>query len=84
MTEAIIVPLIFLFIIVILAALLYAAGRGYIAGLAGLAELRATLSRVLADIQEIEYALLQQQRLIFEAQKRRCTTVTKGLEKLDA
>ena len=48
----------------ILAALLFVAGRGNIAALTGVAELRATLSRVLAGTEEIERSL-RQQRCVF-------------------
>lgn len=51
MTEHSVVLFICLAVILVLAALLYAAGRGYLSALTGVGELRATLSRVLADTQ---------------------------------
>ena len=80
MIEAIILPLICLAVIVVLAALLFAAGRGYIAALAGVAQLQATLSRILANTTEIERSLRLQRRVLYDAHKR-ISTVTKGVEK---
>jgi len=80
MTEHSIVLLVCLAVILILAALLYAAGRGYLSALTDLGELRATLSRVLADTQTIELSLRQQRRVLYDAH-RRISAVTKGLEK---
>ncbi len=51
MTEYSLTLLVCLVVIMVLAALLYAAGRGYLAALTGIGELRATLSQVLADTQ---------------------------------
>ena len=64
----------------VLAALLYADGRGYLSALTGMGELRATLSQVLADTQMIELSLRQQRRVIYDVHKR-ISAVTKGLEK---
>ena len=50
MNESSLVLLVLLGVIVVLAALLYA-GRGYIAALTGVAELRATLSQIEAHTQ---------------------------------
>ena len=77
MIEPIVIPLICVVVIVVLAALLYVAGRGYIDALAGVAELRATLAQVHADTQEIERSLRQQRRVLYDAHKRLCA-VTKG------
>ena len=56
--------LVSLAVIVVLAALLYAAGRGYIAAVAGVAELRAILAHVHADTQEIDRSLCQQPHVL--------------------
>jgi hypothetical protein len=83
MTETFIVALIFLVVILavvlLLAALLFVAGRGYISALAGVAELQATLFRVLANTNEIERSLRQQRRVLYDAHKR-ISAVTKGVE----
>jgi predicted Holliday junction resolvase-like endonuclease len=80
MTAPSIALLICLLVIVVLAALLYVAGRGYIAALAGVAELRATLSQVQAETEEIERSLRQQRRVLYDAH-RRISAVTKRVEK---
>jgi len=80
MNECSIALLVCCVAIVVLAALLYAAGRGYLSVLTGIGELRATLSRVLADTQTIELSLRQQRRVLYDAH-RRISAVTKGLEK---
>jgi hypothetical protein len=80
MTECSAVLLICLAVIVVLAALLYAAGRGYLSALTGVGELRATLSQILADTQMIERSLRQQRRVLYDAH-RRISAVSKGLEK---
>ncbi len=64
-------------VIVVLAALLYAAGRGYLSMLTGIGELRATLSRLQADTQNIDLSLRQQRRVLYDAH-RRISAVTKG------
>ena len=51
MSESVMALPVCLVVIVVLAALLYAVGRNYIAALAGIAELRATTARILADTQ---------------------------------
>ena len=76
MAESAIVLLVCLVVIVVLAALLYAAGRGYLAALTGVAELRATAARILADTQTIEHSLRQQRRVLYDAH-RRISAVTK-------
>jgi len=80
MTEPSIVLLVCVAVIVVLAALLYAAGRGYLAALSSVGELRATLSRVQADTQNMDQSLRQQRRVLYDAH-RRISTVTKGLQK---
>lgn len=80
MNESVLVPLICLVVIVVLAALLFAAGRGYISALAGVAEPQATISRVLADTHEIERSLRQQRRVLYDTHKR-ISAVTNGVEK---
>ncbi len=78
MTEHLFVLLVCLAVIVVLAALLYAAGRGYLSALTGVGELRATLSQILADTQMIELSLRQQRRVLYDAHKR-ISAVTKGV-----
>ena len=80
MTESIMVLLVCLAVILVLAALLYALGRNYIAALTGIAELRATAARILADTQNIDLSLRQQRRVLYDAH-RRISAVTKGSEK---
>jgi hypothetical protein len=55
MTEYSIALLVCCTVIVLLAALLYAAGRGYLSTLTGIGELRATLSQVQADTQNMDH-----------------------------
>jgi hypothetical protein len=76
--AAFLVLLVCLAVIVVLAALLYAAGRGYLSALAGMGKLSATLSQVLADTQLIELSLRQQRRVLYDAHKR-ISAVTKGV-----
>lgn len=52
-------------VIVILAALLYAAGRSYLAMLTSLGELRATLSQVQAGAHNMDQSLRQQRRALY-------------------
>jgi len=67
-------------VILVLAALLYAAGRGYLSALTGIGELRAALSQVQADTHDMEDSLRQQRRILYDAH-RRISAVTKGLKK---
>ena len=78
MNEHPLVLLVCLAVIVVLAALLYAAGRGYLAALTGIGELRSTLSQILASNQNVELSLRQQRRVLFDAHKR-ISAVTKGV-----
>ena len=80
MTESVMALLVCLAVILVLAALLYAVGRNYITALAGIAELRATTARILADTQNIDHSLRQQRPILYDAHKRICA-VTKGSEK---
>jgi hypothetical protein len=80
MTEPNMVLLVCLVAIVVLATLLYAVGRNYIAALAGIAELRAITARILADTQNIDHSLRQQRPILYDAHKR-ISAVTKGSEK---
>jgi hypothetical protein len=80
MTEHMIVLLVGVAVIVVLAALLYAAGRSYLSAMTSVGELRATLSQVLADTQMIEQSLRQQRRVLYDAHSRLCA-VTKGVGK---
>ena len=81
MTEYSLTLLVCLAVIMVLAALLYAAGRGYLAALTGIGELRATLSQVLADTRNIEQSLRQQRPVLYDAHKQ-ISAVTKGVKKL--
>jgi hypothetical protein len=78
MNEHLLVLLVCLAVIVVLAALLYAAGRGYLAALTGIGELRSTLSQILASTQNIDQSLRQQRRVLYDAHKR-ISAVTKGV-----
>ena len=78
MNEHLLVLLVCLAVILVLAALLYAAGRGYLAALTGIGELRSTLSQILASAQNIELSLRQQRRVLYDAHKR-ISSVTKGV-----
>ena len=80
MNEPIMVLLVCLAVILVLAALLYAVGRNYVSALAGIAELRATVARILAHTQNIDDSLRQQRRVLYDAH-RRISAVTKGSEK---
>ena len=80
MTEPIMVFLVCLAVILVLAALLYAVGRNYVSALSGIAELRATVARILARTQNIDDSLRQQRRVLYDAHKR-IRAVTKGQEK---
>ena len=80
MTEHSLVLLVCLGVILVLAALLYAAGRGYLAALTGIGELRAINTQILAHARNVDLSLRQQQRVLYDAHKRLCA-VTKGVEK---
>jgi len=67
-------------VIVVLAALLYAAGRGYLSALTGIGELRGIMCQILAHTQNADLSLSQQRRVLYDAHKRLCA-VTKGVEK---
>ena len=67
-------------VIVVLAALLYAAGRGYLTAINGIGELRGILAQILAHTQNTDLSLRQQRRVLYDAHKRLCA-VTKGVEK---
>jgi hypothetical protein len=80
MTEQLLVLLVCLAVIMVLVALLYTAGRGYLSALTGMGKLSATLSQVLADTQMIELSLRQQRCVLYDAHKR-ISAVTKAIEK---
>jgi hypothetical protein len=80
MTEYSITLLVCLGVIVVLAALLFAAGRGYLTALTGIGELRATISQVASDTGSINHSLRQQRRILYDAH-RRLSAVTKGVKK---
>ena len=67
-------------VIVTLAALLYAAGRGYLSVLTGIGELRGIMCQILAHTHNADLSLSQQRRVLYDAHKRICA-VTKGVEK---
>ena len=77
MNEPIMVLLVCLAVILVLAALLYAVGRNYVSALSSIAELRATVARILAHTQNIDDSLRQQRRVLYDAH-RRISAVTKG------
>ncbi len=81
MNEQLLVLLVCLAVIIVLAALLYAAGRGYLAALTCIGELRSTVSQILASTQNIDLSLRQQRRVLYDAHKR-ISAVTKGVLKL--
>ena len=80
MTEHSLVLLVCMVVIVVLAALLYAAGRGYLAALSGIGELRALTAQILAHVQNVDMALFKQRRILYDAHKR-ISSVTKGVGK---
>jgi hypothetical protein len=80
MTEHSIVLLVCLAVIVILATLLYAAGRGYLAALARFGEFREMLGQIMTSTRNAEQSLRQQRRVLYDAHKR-ISAVTKGVEK---
>jgi hypothetical protein len=80
MNEQSLVLLVCLVVIAVLAALLYAAGRGYLTAMSGIGELRGIIGQILALSQNADLSLRQQRRVLFDAHKRLCT-VTKGVEK---
>ncbi len=80
MTEYSIVLLVCLAVIVILAMLLYAAGRGYLAALTRFGELREMLGQIMANTRNTDHSLRQQRRVLYDAHKR-ISAVSKGLEK---
>jgi hypothetical protein len=83
MTESSVALLVCCAVIVVLAALLYAAARGYRTALTGIGEIRAMLSQVQVDTQNIYQSLRQQRRILYDAHKR-ISAVTKGVEKRSA
>ncbi len=80
MTEYSIVQLVCLAVIVILATLLYAAGRGYLAAVDRFGELREMLGQIVARTRNTDHSLRQQRRVLYDAHKRICA-VSKGLRK---
>jgi hypothetical protein len=80
MTEHSLVLLVCLGVIVVLAALLYADGRGYLKAITNIGELRGITAQILAHAQNVDLSLSQQRRVLYDAHKRICA-VTKGVEK---
>jgi hypothetical protein len=80
MTEHSLVLLVCLAVIVVLALLLYAAGRGYLKAITGIGELRGITAQILAHAQNADLSLRQQRRVLYDAHKR-LSAVTKGVEK---
>ncbi len=66
MTEYSIALLACCTVIVVLAVLLFAAGRGYLSTLTGIGELRATLSQVQANTHNMDQSLRQQRRVLYD------------------
>jgi hypothetical protein len=80
MTEHSIVLLVSLAVIAVLAILIYVASRGQVSALTAVCEIRQTLNQILTNNQDIEGALRQQRRVLYDAHKR-IFAVTKGVEK---
>jgi uncharacterized oligopeptide transporter (OPT) family protein len=80
LNEHSIVLIVCLAVIVVLAALLYAAGRGYISALSGISELRGLMIQILSHAQNADLSLSQQRRVLYDAHKR-ISAVSKGVEK---
>ncbi|HEY3704683.1 MAG TPA: hypothetical protein VGL22_06445 [Terracidiphilus sp.] len=80
MNQDWVVLLVCLAIIATPAALLYAAGRGYLSAVATMAELRSSLNHVLLDTEKIHHATQLQKPVLCDAHKR-ISAVTKALEK---
>jgi hypothetical protein len=78
MTEHLLVLLVCLAVIVVLAALLYAAGRGQVSALTPVYEIRQTLQQILASTEKIDRSLHDQRRVLYDAHKR-ISAVTKGV-----
>ena len=78
MTEHLLVLLVFLAVIVVLAILIYVAGRGQISALTAICELRQTLQQILANTEKIDRSLHDQRRVLYDAHKR-ISSVTKGV-----
>ena len=78
MTEHLLVLLVCLAVIVVLAALLYAAGRGQVSALTAVYKIRQTLQQILASTEKIDRSLHDQRRVLYDAHKR-ISTVTKGV-----
>jgi hypothetical protein len=80
MNEHSMVFLVCLGIIVVLAAFLYAAGRGYLKAVTNIGEMRGITAQTLAHAQNVDLSLNQQRRVLYDAHKR-LGAVTKGVEK---
>ena len=80
MNEHSIVLLVCLGVILVLAALVYVAGRGYLSAITGIGELHGILCQILAHTQNADLSLSQQRRVLYDAHKRICA-VTKGVGK---
>jgi hypothetical protein len=78
MTEHLLVLLVCLAVIVVLAILIYVAGRGQISALTAICELRQTLQQILANTEKIDRSLHDQRRVLYDAHKR-ISSVTKGV-----
>jgi hypothetical protein len=78
MTEHLLVLLVCLAVIVVLAALLYAAGHGQVSALTAVYKIRQTLQQILASTEKIDRSLHDQRRVLYDAHKR-ISTVTKGV-----
>jgi hypothetical protein len=70
MNEHLLVLLVCLAIIVVLAILIYVAGRGQIAALSAVYEVRLALQQILANTQMIDNSLRDQRCILCDAHKR--------------
>ena len=80
MNQEWLVLLVCLAVIAILAALLYAAGRAYMAAVTSIADLRSSLDKVHLEAEEIRHAIQLQKPVLYDAH-RRISAVTKALAK---
>ena len=80
MNEHSIVLIVCLAVIVVLAALLYAAGRSYISAHTDLRDIHSSLTMILAHTQNTDLELNRHRRVLYDAHKRICA-VTKGVVK---
>jgi hypothetical protein len=80
MNQDWLVLLVCLAVIVTLAALLYAAGRAYMAAITTIGDLRSSLDKVHREAEEIRHSIQLQRPVLYDAH-RRISAVTKALQK---